>query len=168
VGKTAWKAEGLQFIEFLEALARVAELKNLPSAAEIATGTWVGGAPNIVEYQVRTRVDANKAVWVPAAADRPPEHGLAAFLELVARKVGPPPTTPRPHRRAARPPPPAAAAPAATAPPPPPPPTTPPSAAAAATATLSFPLHLHLICVSPETSLETVLGAQVAKVLRLS
>jgi hypothetical protein len=83
----AWKAEGLQFVEFLEAVARVAELWNLPSAEEIAGGTLDGEPPHIVAYLEAVRMDAGREVVVPAAKDRPPEHGLEAFLDLIARKI---------------------------------------------------------------------------------
>lgn len=85
----AWKAEGLQFVEFLEALARIAELWNLPSQGEIAKGDTFDplDLPDIVEYLEIVRVDSQRAVHVPPAHERPPEDGLEAFLDMLARKI---------------------------------------------------------------------------------
>ena len=83
------KAEGLQFVEFLEAVARVAELWNLPSKEEIAAFPGYEGDPpeNIIDYLELVRLDSEMEVVVPPAEERPPEYALDSFIELLARKI---------------------------------------------------------------------------------
>lgn len=84
----AYKAEGLQFVEFLEAIAHVAELWNLPTREDIAAcGHFEGEPPNVLDYLDAVRMDSERAVAVPASKERLPEHGLEAFLDMLARKI---------------------------------------------------------------------------------
>ena len=54
---------------------------------EDGDGDGAEKTPDIIEYLQLVRMDSEREVKVPPAKERPPEHGLESFLEMIARTI---------------------------------------------------------------------------------